>query len=59
MKTAFDSEIYSVRWESKSLTDFSSYIYDSGRDIFSANIGIATLAAGPYGPYLRAAAIVK
>lgn len=58
LDSIYDSEIYSVRWESKSYGDVFDFAIQTGKDIAKANLSIGILGQIG-GPYLRAVAIIR
>lgn len=58
LDSIYDSEIYTVRWESKSYGDVFDFAVQAGKDIAKANLSIGILGQLG-GPYLRAVAIIR
>lgn len=56
--TIYDSEIYSIRWESKSYGSVFDFAVETAKDIAEANLKIGILGSIG-GPYLRAIAIIR
>ena len=56
--TIYDSEIYSIRWESKSYGSVFDFAVETAKDIAEANMKIGILGSIG-GPYLRAIAIIR
>jgi hypothetical protein len=54
----YDSEIYSLRWESKTYADIFDFVVDTGKNIAEANLKVGFLGAIG-GPYLRAIAVIR
>ena len=58
LETVYDSEVFSVRWESKTFGDMFDFAVNAGKNIVEANIKIGFLGSIG-GPYLRALAVMR
>ena len=55
LEPTYDSEIYALKWESKTMEHILEYTINSCKDIALAGAGIGLIG----GPYLKAAYILK
>jgi len=58
LETMYDSEVYAIRWESKSYGSVLDFAVDAIKDIASANLKIGILGSIG-GPYVRAIALIR
>ena len=55
LQPTYDSEIYALKWESKTIENILAYTIDTCKDIALAGTGVGLIG----GPYFKAAMILK